>query len=42
LTNKRIGERLYLSPRTVSSHLHQVFLKLGVTTRAALRDALDR
>ena len=40
LTNKQIGERLYLSPRTVATHLHQVFPKLGVTTRAALRDAL--
>ena len=40
LTNKRIGERLYLSPRTIATHLHQLFPKLGVTTRAALRDAL--
>jgi len=24
----------------VAAHLHQVFPKLGVTTRAALRDAL--
>ena len=40
LTNKQIGERLYLSPRTVAAHLHQVLPKLGVTTRAALRDAL--
>jgi DNA-binding CsgD family transcriptional regulator len=40
LTNKQIAERLYLSPRTVSTHLHQLFPKLGVTTRAALRDAL--
>ena len=40
LTNKQIGERLYLSPRTVATHLHQAFPKLGVTTRAALRDAL--
>lgn len=40
LTNKQIGERLYLSPRTVATHLYQVFPKLGVTTRAALRDAL--
>jgi DNA-binding NarL/FixJ family response regulator len=37
---KQIGERLYLSPRTIATHLHQVFPKLGVTTRAALRDAL--
>jgi DNA-binding CsgD family transcriptional regulator len=41
LTNKQIGERLYLSPRTVATHLHQLFPKLGITTRAALRDALD-
>ena len=40
LTNKQIGERLYLSPRTVATHLHQLFPKLGVTTHAALRDAL--
>lgn len=40
LTNKEIGERMHLSPRTVSSHLYHAFPKLGVTTRAALRDAL--
>ncbi|MFF1338293.1 ATP-binding protein [Streptomyces sp. NPDC058290] len=40
LTNKQIGERLRLSPRTVSTHLHQLFPKLGITSRAALRDAL--
>jgi DNA-binding NarL/FixJ family response regulator len=40
LTNKQIGERLYLSPRTVATHLYQLFPKLGVTSRAALRDAL--
>ncbi|MFF3595621.1 helix-turn-helix transcriptional regulator [Kitasatospora indigofera] len=40
LTNKEIGERVHLSPRTVSSHLYRVFPKLGITTRAALRDAL--
>jgi DNA-binding CsgD family transcriptional regulator len=40
LTNKEIGERLFLSPRTVGGHLHRAFPKLGVATRAALRDAL--
>ena len=40
LTNKQIGERLFVSPRTVGGHLHRAFPKLGVATRAALRDAL--
>ncbi len=40
MSNKEIGTRLYLSPRTVSGHLYRIFPKLGVTTRAALRDAL--
>jgi len=40
LTNKQIGARLYLSHRTVGAHLYQMFPKLGITTRAALRDAL--
>ncbi|MFJ9950708.1 response regulator transcription factor [Kitasatospora sp. NPDC091207] len=42
LTNKEIGERIRLSPRTVGAHLYRVFPKLGITTRAALRDALSR
>ena len=35
MTNPRIAERLFLSPKTVSSHLVSVYGKLGVTTRAA-------
>jgi DNA-binding NarL/FixJ family response regulator len=41
LTNRQIGDRLYLSHRTVAAHLYQIFPRLGVTSRAALRDALD-
>ncbi|MDD9206753.1 helix-turn-helix transcriptional regulator, partial [Georgenia sp. 10Sc9-8] len=41
LSNREIATRLYVSPRTVSAHLYRVFPKLGITTRAALRDALS-
>jgi DNA-binding CsgD family transcriptional regulator len=41
LTNKQIGERLFVSHRTVGFHLHRAFPKLGVSSRAALRDALE-
>ncbi len=40
LSNKEIGERLYLSARTVGTHLYRLFPKLGITSRAELRDAL--
>ncbi|NUR42227.1 MAG: transcriptional regulator, partial [Streptomyces sp.] len=42
LTNRDIGARLYLSPRTIGFHLHKIFPKLGITGRAQLRDALGR
>ncbi|MFE5325096.1 ATP-binding protein [Embleya sp. NPDC056575] len=41
LTNREIGERLFLSPRTVGSHLYRSFPKLAVTTRSQLRDLID-
>ncbi|WP_346094089.1 helix-turn-helix transcriptional regulator [Streptomyces olivaceiscleroticus] len=41
LTNREIGEKLFLSPRTVSSHLYRSFPKLGITARSQLRDLLD-
>ena len=40
LTNKEIAAKLALSPRTVSTHLYRIFPKLGVATRAGLRDAM--
>lgn len=42
LSNKEIGVRLSLSSRTVGTHLYRVFPKLGVHSRAGLRDALIR
>ncbi|BBH69928.1 transcriptional regulator [Actinoplanes sp. OR16] len=36
LTNKEIADQLYLSPRTVATHLYKAFPKLGVRTRAQL------
>lgn len=36
LTNRQIGERLYVSRRTVETHLSHVFAKLGVANRAHL------
>jgi ATP/maltotriose-dependent transcriptional regulator MalT len=42
LSNKQIGARLYLSHRTVGAHLYRIFPKLGIASRAALRDALTQ
>ncbi|MFJ8827441.1 AAA family ATPase [Streptomyces sp. NPDC102467] len=41
LTNREIGEKLFLSPRTVGSHLYRVFPKLGITARSQLRDVVE-
>jgi DNA-binding CsgD family transcriptional regulator len=40
LTNREIGARLYLSHRTVGTHLHRIFPKLGITSRVALGAAI--
>ena len=39
LSNREIGDRLYLSHRTVEWHLGNVFAKVGVASRRQLRDA---
>ncbi len=36
LTSKEIGERLYLSPRTVDNHLAQIYRRLSIPSRARL------
>ncbi|MFD4322235.1 AAA family ATPase [Streptomyces sp. NPDC058548] len=41
LSNREIGEQLFLSPRTVGSHLYNVYPKLGVSRRQQLRDLLQ-
>ncbi len=40
LSNREIGQRLYLSHRTISTHLYRVFPKLGITSRAELSAVL--
>ena len=36
-TSKEIGARLFLSPRTIDSHLRSIFRKLGISSRRELR-----
>ncbi len=40
LSNREIGQKLYLSHRTVESHLYRAFPKLGITSRAQLLGAV--
>lgn len=40
LSNREIGERLYVSHRTISTHLNSIFPKLGITARGELQAAL--
>lgn len=42
LSNRAIADRLFLSPRTVESHLYKAFPKLGISTRAQLHALLSR
>jgi DNA-binding CsgD family transcriptional regulator len=38
MTNREIGAQLFLSPRTVGTHLYRLFPKLGIASRADLRN----
>ncbi len=40
LSNREIGQRLYLSHRTIGSHLYRIFPKLDISSRAQLGSAL--
>ena len=42
LTNRAIGERLFISRRTVQTHLAHVFTKLDISTRVELAAAAAR
>jgi DNA-binding CsgD family transcriptional regulator len=42
LTNAEIADRLFLSPRTVASHLYRSYPKLGIAGRHQLRDLTEK
>jgi len=41
MSNREIGQSLFLSHRTIGFHLYRLFPKLGITSRSQLRGALD-
>jgi DNA-binding CsgD family transcriptional regulator len=42
LTNGEIADRLFLSPRTVASHLYRSYPRLGIAGRHQLRDLIEQ
>ena len=40
MSNREIGQQLYLSHRTVATHLYRIFPKLGITSRFQMPQAL--
>jgi len=41
MSNREIGQNLFLSHRTIGFHLYRLFPKLGITSRNQLRGALE-
>ena len=41
-TNPQIADGLYLSPKTVETHLSNIFRKLGVSSRVEVARAIER
>jgi DNA-binding NarL/FixJ family response regulator len=39
LSNKQIGQRLYLSPKTIEKHIEHLMDKMGVASRAEVAAA---
>lgn len=42
ITNRQIGERLFLSPRTVDKHVQRLLGKTGSSNRTALANRLHQ
>jgi DNA-binding NarL/FixJ family response regulator len=42
LSNRDIGQQLYLSHRTIGARLYRIFPKLGITSRAQLHSVLPQ
>jgi DNA-binding NarL/FixJ family response regulator len=40
LFNREIGQKLFVSPRTVGTHLYRIYPKLGISVRGELGSAL--
>ena len=41
MSNREIGQQLYISQRTVGAHLYRIFPKLGITSRSQLHAAIS-